>query len=177
MVSNDVSIEKGTNLWQLPLLGDKPVTNPLKYITIRSHYTWLKWLHIRLNFHYRAIIYPNSYLILNAWKHTFFMWLTNLKTDIDQLVPLRSLIGMYLSCLAFNPFPHVYTDTFWHFCTRRLLKKLWQKEKLLKMSIFHFIPLLYYYIIIHRDFHILENIFFFFQSPLLKICCMWESCK
>ena len=38
----------------------------------------------------------------------------------------------YSTC--FNPFQHI--DTFWHLCSRRLLKALWQKKKLWAISSF-----------------------------------------
>ena len=44
-----------------------------------------------------------------------------------------TLTYQYTWKIKFNPFPHV--DAFWRICSRRLLKTLWQKEKLLKWAI------------------------------------------
>ena len=42
-----------------------------------------------------------------------------------------------------NPFPH--TDAFWRFRSRRLLKILWQKEKLLITQCFHLFSIRIFY--------------------------------
>ena len=78
------------------------------------------------------------------------------------------------TALLVNPFPLI--DTFWCLCSRRLLKTLWQKEKLLKTSnfslchnVFNFLS-----VIIHsfkEAFPVLPRCF---QSRLLHIFCMWE---
>ena len=72
-----------------------------------------------------------------------------------------------------NPYPH--TDVFWRLCSRRLLKTLWQKEKLLITSNFSFC---------HNVFNSIEKSIFHlltvltvFQSRLLQNCCMWERVK
>ena len=55
-----------------------------------------------------------------------------------QMATVKDLphIGNVKCCMCFNPFPHI--DAFWHLCSRRLSKTLWQKEKLLNTSNFSF---------------------------------------
>ena len=52
-----------------------------------------------------------------------------------------------------NPFPHIYP--FWHLCSRHLLKRLWQMEKLLKISNFSIATMFFnffsHYTRIYRD--------------------------
>ena len=81
------------------------------------------------------------------------------------------MFSMQMSLKMYNqiikPFPH--TDSFWRLYSRRFLKTLWQKWKLLMMSNFPFC-------------HFQSNIFFLypsvcFESHLLQICCMWERVK
>ena len=68
------------------------------------------------------------------------------------------------SFFSFNPFPHI--DAFWHLWSRRLLKTMWQKKKLLKTSNFSFShPYLWKIVMFLSK----------YWSRLLQICCMWES--
>ena len=73
-----------------------------------------------------------------------------------------------------NPFPPV--DAFWRKSSRRLLKKMWPKRKLLMMSNFSFGHNVFNFI--KQLSYLLWIVFMFlslcFQSHLQQICCMWE---
>ena len=71
--------------------------------------------------------------------------------------------------------PYLHGDTFWRNNSRRLLKTVWPKVKLLMMSNFSFG---------HNVFNLSYLLWRFyrflslcFQSRLLQICCMWERVK
>ena len=97
----------------------------------------------------------------SRWKHILFGLTTN-------------TIALGLNWIEFNPCPPA--DAFWRNNSRRLLKTLWPKVKLLMMSnfsighhVFNFIQQLSY--LLWRFFMFLS---LRFQSRLLQICCMWK---
>ena len=75
-----------------------------------------------------------------------------------------------------NPFPH--TDAFWRLCSRRLLKTMWLKKKLLKQAISPFAAMFSTFFSNYT--FIYGDLCFFprcFQSCRLQICLMWERVK
>ena len=66
---------------------------------------------------------------------------------------------------------------FWRFCSRWLLKTLWQKEKLFIKSNFSFCHNMFYFVQKWLLYFKRYSMFLakLFQSPLLQICFMWEK--
>ena len=87
--------------------------------------------------------------------------------------------------MPFNPFLHIVA--FWRLFSRKLLKTVWQKEKMLIMSNFCFCHTVFNFLsvlkqkLVDRDFlYFWEDVSTFlwrFFSRLLQICCMWERVK
>ena len=76
-----------------------------------------------------------------------------------------------------KPFP--VTDSVWRLCSRWILKTIWQKEKLLIISIFSFCHNMFNSILKLNIFIKRFPIFFsrWFKSHLLLVCFMWERVK
>ena len=66
----------------------------------------------------------------------------------------------------FNPFPHI--NTYWRLCCRRLLKTMWQKEKLLKTSNFSFSHTFFLTLLIIKPLKKIMKIFHVFVNIFLK---------
>ena len=73
------------------------------------------------NFPYFALICLKCYCLIVCWKR--------LSTTMREL---NVLCIIYEMDWDVNPFQH--RDAFWRFCSRPILKTLWQKETLLIMS-------------------------------------------
>ena len=102
----------------------------------------------------------------------FFLnyWLLALLTIFKMMFRSQhNIVSKQLYSFPLNPFPH--SDTFWRVWERSLLKKLWEKEKLLVQAISPF-PTIFFYSIKGRNYHFCYIQFVVckcFQFGLVKI--------
>ena len=112
------------------------------------------------------IVYT-SYLVRGGSRFTFQSWTYNNRSLKRNFTLTKHKHFLFFVLTLYPP-----ADAFWHNSSRRLLKTLWPKVKLLMMNNFSFGRTVVTFI--YQLSYIFRFLSLCFQSRLLQNCCMWE---